>query len=51
VLRNEIATFALVVDAKDATAEQFYTRYRFLKLSAGNHRMSLPITEVAALFA
>lgn len=51
VLRSEIATFALVVDAKDDAAEQFYTRYRFLKLSAGSRRMFLPITEIAALFA
>jgi predicted GNAT family N-acyltransferase len=50
VLRSEIATFALVVDAKDAAAERFYTRYRFLKLSAGSRRMFLPITEIAALF-
>jgi len=51
VLRSEIATFALVVDAKDAAAERFYTRYRFLKLSTGSRRMFLPITEIAALFA
>lgn len=51
VLRSEIATFALVVDAKDAAAERFYTRYRFLNLSAGGRRMFLPITEIAALFA
>jgi len=51
VLRSEIATFALVVDAKDAAAEQFYTRYRFLKLSTGSRRMFLPITEIADLFA
>jgi predicted GNAT family N-acyltransferase len=51
VLRSEIATFALVVDAKDAAAEQFYTRYSFVRLSAGGRRMFLPITEIAALFA
>lgn len=51
VLRSEIATFALVIDAKDAAAERFYARYRFLKLSAGSRRMFLPITEIAALFA
>jgi predicted GNAT family N-acyltransferase len=50
-LRSEIATFALVVDAKDDAAERFYTRYRFLKLQAGSRRMFLPITEIAALFA
>jgi predicted GNAT family N-acyltransferase len=51
VLRSEIATFALVVDAKDAVAERFYSRYRFLQLSAGGPRMFLPMTEIAALFA
>ncbi len=50
VLRSEIATFALVVDAKDDAAERFYTRYRFLKLSAGSRRMFLPIMEIADLF-
>jgi predicted GNAT family N-acyltransferase len=51
VLRSEIATFALVVDAKDAAAERFYTRYHFLKLQVDSRRMFLPITEIAALFA
>jgi predicted GNAT family N-acyltransferase len=51
VLRSEIATLALVVDAKDAVAERFYARYRFLKLSDGNRRMFLPITEIADLFS
>jgi predicted GNAT family N-acyltransferase len=50
VLRSEIATFALVVDAKEATAERFYARYGFLKLSAGGRRMFLPVAEIAALF-
>lgn len=51
VLKSEIATFALVVDAKDDAAERFYARYRFLKLVAGSRRLFLPITEIAALFA
>jgi predicted GNAT family N-acyltransferase len=51
VLKSEIATFALVVDAKDDAAERFYSRYRFFKLSVGSRRMFLPITEIAALFA
>lgn len=42
VLKSEIATFALVVDAKDAAAEQFYTRYRFLKLLADSCRCEVP---------
>jgi len=51
VLRSEIATFALVVDAKDDAAERFYARYHFLELSAGSRRLFLPVTEIAALFA
>jgi predicted GNAT family N-acyltransferase len=51
VLKSEIATFALVVDAKDVAAERFYTRYGFLNLSAGSRRMFLPITEIAEFFA
>ena len=31
-LRNEIASYAFVVDAKDDHAAQFYRRYRFLPL-------------------
>jgi uncharacterized protein (DUF1778 family) len=48
---REPTVFALVVDAKDAAAERFYARYRFLHLSAGSRRMFLPITEIAALFS
>ncbi len=50
-LRNEIATFAFVVDPTDEAAARFYARYRFQPLTADSGRMFLPMAEVAALFA
>lgn len=50
-LRNEIASYAFVVDAKDDHAAQFYRRYRFLPLAGGGPRMFIPMTEIAMLFA
>jgi GNAT superfamily N-acetyltransferase len=51
VLRNEIASYAFVVDAKDEKATQFYRRYRFLPLIEGGRRLFVPVTEIAKLFA
>jgi ribosomal protein S18 acetylase RimI-like enzyme len=48
-LRSEIATFALLVDAKDAAAQAFYARYGFMTLTAG--RLFLPLAEIARLLA
>ena len=45
-----IAAMAVVVDAKDAAAAAFYERYGFMKLSASEGRMFLPMKTVAALF-
>lgn len=50
-LRSEIATFAFVVDAKDAYAAAFYTAQGFLPLTADGRRMFVPMAEVAKLFA
>ena len=50
-LRNEIASFAFVVDAKDDQAAAFYARYRFLPLTEGGRRLFVPMAEVARLFA
>jgi len=50
-LRNEIASFAFVVDAKDDGAARFYSRYGFKSLVEGGRRMFIPMTEVAKLFA
>lgn len=50
-LRSEIATFAFVVDAKDETAQSFYTHYGFRGLQKDGRRLFLPLAEVAAAFA
>jgi hypothetical protein len=51
VLRNEIASYVFVVDAKDDKATQFYRRYRFLSLVEGGRRLFVPVAEIAKLFA
>jgi len=48
-LRNEIASYALVVDAKDEHAQAFYERYGFARLPSARRRLFLPISEIAAL--
>lgn len=51
-LRSEIASYALVVDAKDGAAQAFYERYGFVPLSSAgtNRRLLLPLAQIAALF-
>lgn len=49
-LRAEIASFAFIVDAKDAAAEAFYGRYGFRPLLAGGQRLFLPMRDIAASF-
>ncbi len=48
-LRAEVASFALIVDAKDGRAEAFYSHYGFRRLVGGGRRLFLPMTEAAAL--
>jgi len=50
-LRADIASFALIVDAKDERAKAFYARYKFRPLVVGGRRLFLPLAEAAALFA
>jgi GNAT superfamily N-acetyltransferase len=50
-LRNEIASYAFVVDAKDDKAAQFYARYRFIPVVAGGRRLFVPMAEIAKLFS
>jgi len=50
-LRSEIATYAIVVDAKDEHAASFYRAYKFLPLTASERRMFVPMGEVARLFS
>jgi GNAT superfamily N-acetyltransferase len=51
ILRSDIASYALVVDAKDDKAVQFYLRYRFRFLVEGGRRLFIPVAEIAKLFA
>lgn len=51
VLRNDIASYAFVVDAKDEKAARFYQRYRFRFLVEGGRRLFIPMAEVAQLFS
>lgn len=51
VLRNDIASYAFVVDAKDDKAAQFYQRYRFRFLVEGGRRLFIPVAEIAKLFS
>ena len=51
VLRNDIASYAFVVDAKDDKAAQFYQRYRFRFLIEGGRRLFIPVAEIAKLFS
>jgi hypothetical protein len=46
-----IATYALVVDAKDAQAASFYARYDFIALPSNPLRLFLPVATIAQLFA
>lgn len=48
---NQVASFAVVVDAKDDSARQFYAKFGFLPLPDSPHRLFLPIATVAALRA
>jgi ribosomal protein S18 acetylase RimI-like enzyme len=50
-LRNDIASYAFVVDAKDDKAVRFYQRYRFRFLVEGGRRLFIPMAEVAKLFS
>jgi len=45
-----IATYALVVDAKDAQAAAFYARYDFTAFPSNPLRLYLPTATIAQLF-
>lgn len=47
---RRIAAMAVVVDAKDDVARSFYEHFAFLRCEDHEHRLYLPITEVARLF-
>ena len=46
---NQIAAAAVVVDAKDEAAANFYARYGFLPLQSAPGRLFIPMATVATL--
>ncbi len=46
--RSEIAVFALVVDAKDTTAEAFYRHHGFLAFGSLTNQLMLPLGRLKA---
>lgn len=49
-VRSEIASFAVIVDAKDASARRFYERESFLTFPDQPMRLFLPMADIAELF-
>lgn len=49
-LSKELASAGVIVDAKDAAALAFYTKYGFLELPGVERRLFLPMGTVEALF-
>lgn len=49
-VRSEIASFAIVVDAKDANAQRFYERESFLPFPDQPMKLFRPMADIAALF-
>ena len=45
----EVASFAVVVDASNSSAEKFYKKYGFLDLSVSTRRLFLPMSIIADL--
>lgn len=49
-LKNEIATVAVVVSAKDDKARSFYEHFDFIRFPDYPYRLFLPMTTIAAIF-
>jgi GNAT superfamily N-acetyltransferase len=49
-LRSEIASFAVIVDAKDENAKRFYERESFLPFPDQPMKLFRPIADIEALF-
>ena len=47
-VRSEIAVFALVVDAKDESAEAFYRHHGFVAFGSQGRQLVLPLTKLPA---
>ncbi len=50
VARNEIASFAVVVDAKDEDARRFYERESFLPFADQPMKLFRPVADIKQLF-
>lgn len=50
VARNEIASFAVIVDAKDEAARRFYERESFLPLPDQPMKLFRPMADIKQLF-
>jgi GNAT superfamily N-acetyltransferase len=50
VARSEIASFAVIVDAKDEAARRFYERESFLPFPDQPMKLFLPMAQIAKLF-
>jgi GNAT superfamily N-acetyltransferase len=50
IVRSEIASFAVIVDAKDDAARRFYERESFLPLLDRPMKLYRPTAEIAKLF-
>lgn len=48
--RSEIASFAVIVDAKNEAAQRFYERESFVLLPGHARRLFLPMAKIVALF-
>lgn len=48
---NEIASYAVVVDAADARAIDFYQRYDFVRFPDNGRRLFLPMSTIAKAFS
>jgi GNAT superfamily N-acetyltransferase len=51
VARNEIASFAVIVDAKDEDARRFYERESFLPFADKPMKLFRPVADIKQLFA
>lgn len=50
-VRSEIASFAMIVDAKDENARRFYERESFLRFPDEPMKLFRPMADIARLFA
>jgi hypothetical protein len=49
-LENNIASMAVVVDAKDERARSFYEHYQFIRFPDDSYRLFLPMTLIEKMF-